>query len=618
MKRALVLISLAAFFSGCPEDTPAKPPVVTPPPAKPAVAQLSGLTGKVILTRDGKSAPAAAGSVQEGDVLETGADGHALLTAQGREVELLENSRFRVGASLAQLDLSLGELVFEESDGGEFSTSAGSARMGGGGKVKLQATDAGTTFEVGFGTIEFLDATEDGGTSTVKAGQKFVVGIGVVEFENPPTPDPPPQVVKPKVKLTPKGTVMLKPKSGPNAKLAAEGKELDELGTFTVDKTGQLRAEMDGTTVEFDGASKGTLEPSANDPKMGITLAAGGARVFIKKGESVLFGGKKPLTVKATASSTLVVTATKDGPKVEVLGGETEVSLPGAPPKKVETAETVTVKGKGLDTGRRGNPILTLPANKNTRVYWGKPGDVALTFPDGEGVREVSNDPQFQTLLVSAEGSDLVVVPAPLKGALYWRRKGDQESSGARFERDENATSMSAKSDTVAETGLKATVYFQSAVPTLTFTFPLKDGAASWHFRVYSVADLKTPLVDRRVNENRAVVDSGALREGSYVWSAVPQDKAGVEAPGGRMNKMDIVFDNSVTRLVLTSPRDGERASTATGVAPLGSRLSLNGKSVPLDEAGRFSVALSGSPILVFKLVTKEGAESQWVRRVSR
>jgi hypothetical protein len=278
----------------------------------------------------------------------------------------------------------------------------------------------------------------------------------------------------------------------------------------------------------------------------------------------------------------------------------------------------VTAKGKGLETSRRGNPIITLSANKNTRVYWGKAGDVALQFPEGDGVREVSNDPQFQSLLVSAEGSDLVVVPAPLKGSLYWRRKGDQESSGARFERDENATSMTAKSDTVAETGLKATVYFQSAVPTLTFTFPLKEGASSWRFRVYSVNDLKTPMVDRRVNENRTVVESGALKEGSYVWSAVPQDKSGVEAPGGRMNKMDIVFDNSVTRLVLTSPRDGERASTATGVAPLGSRLSLNGKSVPLDGAGRFSVPLTGSPILVFKLVTKEGAESQWVRRVSR
>jgi hypothetical protein len=253
-----------------------------------------------------------------------------------------------------------------------------------------------------------------------------------------------------------------------------------------------------------------------------------------------------------------------------------------------------------------------------TRVYWARPGDVALQFKEGEGALQVSTDPQFGALLVSAEGGESLTVPAPLKGSLYWRRQGSDEVSSARFDRDESAGASSAKSDTVAETGLKATVIFQSVVPTLTFTFPPKDGASSWRFRVYATSDLKTPLVDRRVTENRAVVESGTLKEGSYVWSAVPMDKAGVEAPGGRMNKMDVVFDNSVTRLVLSSPREGERAKVASGLAPLGSRLSLNGKAVALDAAGRFSVPVGGASVLVFRLVTRDGAESQWVRRVSK
>lgn len=612
MKCSLLVLSLLVL-AGCPEDVPVPPP----PPVKTTVAQLSGLQGKVTLIREGAVFAAVAGPLYEGDVLETGADGHALLSDKGREVELLENSRFRVGDSLAELDLSLGELLFEESDGGEFNTAAGALRTGAGSKVKLQANDGGTTFEVGLGTLELLDV-EDGGVSTVKAGQRFVLGIGVLSLEEVPTPEPPPEVSKPKVRLTPRGAVTLKPKSGPSAKLPAEGRDLEEPGSFTIERSGQLRAEVEGATFEFNGASRGSLEPRAEDPRLGVTLTGGGGRVFLKEGQSVLLGGKKPLTVRAKLASTFLVTHTKAGPRVEMLGGETELSLPGALPRKLQASEVATPKGKGLDTGRRATPTLSLPAGRNTRVYWGRPGDVALAFPAGEGVMEVSNDPQFKTLLVSAQGGEQVVVPAPLKGALYWRRQGDQESSGARFERDENTSAMNAKSDTVAETGLKATVYFQSAVPTLTFTFPLKDGAASWRFRVYSVVDLKTAVVDRRVNENRTVVDSGSLREGSYVWSAVPMDKSGTEAPGGRMNKMDIVFDNSVTRLVLTSPRDGERASTATGVAPLGSRLTLNGKIVPLDAAGRFSVAVGGASVLVFKLVSKDGAESQWVRRLGR
>ena len=196
MKRALVL-GVVVFLGACSEGPVTLPP---PPPApvKIAVAQLSGLKGQTFVTRGGARAAATPGSVFEGDVLETGPDGHALLSAKGREVELLENSHFRVGATLADLALSLGELIFEESDGGEFATAAGAARTGAGSKVRLQAHDGGTSFVVGLGTLELLDVV-DGGSSTVKAGERFVVGLGVLTLDDLPTPQPPPQVLKPKL-----------------------------------------------------------------------------------------------------------------------------------------------------------------------------------------------------------------------------------------------------------------------------------------------------------------------------------------------------------------------------------------------------------------------------------
>jgi hypothetical protein len=609
---ALALITLA----GCPEEgPPPEVPDASAPvkPQKPVVAQLSELKGEVFLTRDGQRGPAKAGNAYEGDLLETGADGHALLANGGREVELLESTRFRVGKTLGELTLSVGELSLEESDAGETKTLRTSAAS----RVRLEAVDGGTSFVVGVGFIEF-DEGEDAGSATMKAGERYVLGVGLVELEEPTPPEPPPVEAKPSVKLTPRGSVTLKPKSGPSAKLAATGRVLEEPGTFIVEKGSQLRAEAGGLVAEIEAGAKGTIEPQKGDPPMGVTLTQGTARLFLTSGQSVLVGGKKPLTVKAKTGSTVLVTGTTTGPRVEVLGGETEISSGGGAPVKVGPNEVATPKGKGVDKGRRGTATLSLPSGKNTRVYWGRPGDVTLQFKDGEGPLEVSTEPTFSSLLVSAEGGDLVTVPAPLKGSLYWRRKGDEEASSARFEKDESASAASAKTDTVAETGLKATVIFQSVVPTLTFTFPLKDGASSWRFRVYATSDLKSPVVDRRVNENRTVVESGTLKEGTYVWSAVAMDKSGTEAPGGRMNKMDIVFDNSVTRLVLTTPREGERASTATGLAPLGSRLSLNGKSVPLDGAGRFSVPIGNASVLVFKLVTKDGVESQWVRRLGR
>lgn len=612
VRGLLVLLLLA--LTACPEpDAPDAAIAIKPTPV--TVATLSELRGPVTLTRDGASSPAKPGPVFDGDVLTTGGDGHALLSGAGREVELLENSRFRVGKSLGDLTLDLGELVFLESDAGDYTTALGVARPSAGGRVKLQAVDGGTTFEVGFGALE-LDVI-DGGQQTLKAGQRFVVGVGVLAMDEVPTPTPPPVEVKPTVRLTPRGTVMVKGRAGAAQKLPVSGRELDEVGTFNVDRAGELTVEAGGTRAKFSGGAKGTVEPLKGDARFKTGLREGTVRLFLKEGESVLIDGKKVLTLKATQASTVLVTATKTGPRVEVIGGGVETAVQGGATKQLTTGESTQQRGATLDAAKKGTPVLTLPDGRTSRVNWARGGDVGLQLSEGAGVVEVATDAAFDNVFIAAQASDTLVVPAPVKGALYWRRAGDAQVSQARFERDEHAGAVSAKTDTVAETGLKATVYFQGAVPTLTFTFPPKDAVQSWRFRVYAAGDLKTALVDRRVNESKAVVESGALAEGSYLWSAVPTVN-GVEATGGRMNKMDIVFDNSVTRLVLTSPKDGERSAKAVGVAPLGARLTLNGKAVSLDGGGRFAVPLPAGNVAVFKLTTKDGAESYWVRRLSR
>ena len=172
MKR-LAAVALCALLFACPEELPPQPP---PKPTPPTVATLSDLAGKVTLTRDGASNPATNGALYEGDVLATGGGGHALLRGGGREVELLENSRFTVGKSLAELSLDVGELVFLESDAGAYQTSLGNVLPGAGARVKLQAggADGGDTFEVGVGELELLDVVTDGG-ATLKVGQRFVV-----------------------------------------------------------------------------------------------------------------------------------------------------------------------------------------------------------------------------------------------------------------------------------------------------------------------------------------------------------------------------------------------------------------------------------------------------------
>jgi hypothetical protein len=171
----------------------------------------------------------------------------------------------------------------------------------------------------------------------------------------------------------------------------------------------------------------------------------------------------------------------------------------------------------------------------------------------------------------------------------------------------------------VAETGLKAVVYFQSVLPEITFVYPAKEGAAQYRLRVYKADDLKNPVWQREEKEVRSTIPAGKLGEGTYLWYAAGLSPQGTELAGGRMNKLEMIYDNSRRSLAIARPRQGERVGKvveASGVAPIGSKLTLNGRAASLDGKGRFKVSVPSSPFLVFRLMTDDGGESYWVRQV--
>ncbi|MBL9038756.1 MAG: hypothetical protein JNG84_09600 [Archangium sp.] len=139
--------------------------------------------------------------------------------------------------------------------------------------------------------------------------------------------------------------------------------------------------------------------------------------------------------------------------------------------------------------------------------------------------------------------------------------------------------------------------------------------------RVYAAATLDTPVFERWVNEPRCVVEAGKLSEGAYVWHAVPIDGAAGQA-GGRMNKLELVYDNSLTTLAIERPRPGERAEggklPVRGVAPLGAQLFVNGTLVRVDDKGRFDTSIPATTTAVFRLLGTDGRERYWVRPTRR
>jgi hypothetical protein len=74
------------------------------------------------------------------------------------------------------------------------------------------------------------------------------------------------------------------------------------------------------------------------------------------------------------------------------------------------------------------------------------------------------------------------------------------------------------------------------------------------------------------------------------------------------MNKLELVYDNSVPVLVVNAPLNGQRAGKrvhAVGVAPVGTKVSINGRSVALDGKQRFDIWVEPvglPPVLLFKM----------------
>ncbi len=119
------------------------------------------------------------------------------------------------------------------------------------------------------------------------------------------------------------------------------------------------------------------------------------------------------------------------------------------------------------------------------------------------------------------------------------------------------------------------------------------------------------------------VVLDGALAEGRYLWSVTPLDAKGVGLRGGKMNKLEIAYDNAVPDLLISAPRNGDPSGATVpvvGIAPVGAKVFVNGRAVELDDKARFNTSAAPLPggRLVFRMVGKSGAEVYTVRTVRR
>lgn len=615
-------IALAALLWACSEPPPS-------PPAPVKQADLVEVEGAVTLERgDAGVARAVVGPLYLGDVLSTGAQSRAVLRARGQELELGALTRFRIGSRFRDVSLELDEGAIRfvgEADGGALvlATRYGRAVLASGASGQLGADQAGHTLRLTMGSITFLD--EDGGEHTASAGQRFRLSMGAFTVLDDEPPEDagvadagaPPAARA--VRFTPeRGAALLKAPGQGVFKATTDAREVGEGTAFKLGAGVRARVETGALTVRLAPRTTGTLG-KVTDSALDLELT-GAASALFGEGETRLALGAS--TVTATHAATVAMTRSSTSFGVDVLAGEVEVSV-GDQRVTAVTGQRVVTQGKNPVVKTRAKAPLVVPLDRHVRVH-GALAEVGLALPD-EPVRvEVARDAAFTELVVSGLAKGSLAVPRGDARALFVRTLAPDgtvtHQSTVLFRPDVATPKARGGTEVISETGQRATLYFQSEeVPALTFAFAPREGARRYRLKIFTAKDLKTPLVEREVTTPKCTLEAG-VPEGSYVWYAAALASDGTELGDGATNQFEVKFDNELTSLTIARPAPGEVASAsavASGVAPLKSRLFINGQAATLDGQGRFSVPVGAVDVVVFRLVS-DGTDSYWLRRLAR
>lgn len=637
--RSAVLAAVLLALGACDDDE------VAP------LAWLVGFEGAVRIDR-GEDAEGGAtdAPLYDGNWVSTGASSRATIRYSDRtQIEIGENSRVRIGGRDGRLTLEFerGTLLSNTRQVGAGGvlvlTKYGRLQLLQGSEIQFTLSEDGrSTMDVLSGSIELLG--EDGGSMALLEGETldFVLGTrstrggadgGTDGSDLAQTEALPIQMVV----AAPRGKASLRA-AGEKSFAAAPVEEAPiSPGTeLRVAKGGSATVRGRGLEGRF-GAASGAVIGAASllgeEEQYGLSIERGATELaFTHRGARTvsLKSRGREAVLQSQDLGAVGVAVTRRGLEFVVRAGKVTLTA-GGQTRALTTGERVVLTGNVLGPTQRLTAQLSLPHSRRVRVYADGLEHVSLQLPKHEGRArlEVARDAGFgDRLLVGVVEDEQVVVPAPAGGELHWRLLADDDrelgKGHARFYRDggRSVIDLDNPKAEVKETGLKATVLFQSVPPSLTFSFAEKPGAAAYRVRVFKSSDLKKPVAEKVVTETQSTFEAGKLREGEYLWNATPLSASGAEISGGRMNRLELLYDNSRTSLAIARPRMNEVVSSAgrgipvEGIAPVGSKLFVNGRPAGVDPKGRFATTVPRANTLVFRLITDNGAEGYWVRRL--
>ncbi len=629
-----------ALVTGCPE------------PEVPPVAQIKALAGAVTWRTNeaAEAQPAAVDlGLREGNLVATGADGTATIEFQGgNSLDLNPNTTLVVrksGQSAAQFGaviLGGGAKMTSKGQGVllAIGTPFGITELGAQASSIELSTEQGITVLVGE-----IALTTDAGRQVVTAGNTFTIGGLVIPIGGAKPAGDQDLVLNPmQFILLAKNTNQVQVKrAGENAWRSPRKREVLGPGDAVRTRKGQ------GTKVQF-----GEIADLQLTPRTEMTFASAGtsdqahrAKYQVAIG-NVIIHLQQDAKVGAIHEVEVAGVSIKVEPGLKEAAVEVDARAGNKAQIKVRFGRVRLSDGTTIDAGQsvmveQGKVVgetrplaftrLDLKARSSSIVYYtGEVPPIEFNWAAEEGAKsytfEVAADKAFERQIFREQvaGNTFVQDRIP-PGRYYWRVKGSGEwvRGVLTIEKKADTDVKPEHSNTVRDSGEKTVIYYQKALPAVAFLWEAVGGATKYRLKIYPDGEFETPLADKTVAEPKATFKEGELPEGKYYWHQIALDDAGKDLKTGRMNTLQIAYDNAIEDLAIKTPRHGQVVTTASVVARgevrLGATLTVNGRKADLDELGRFKETIKldkGSNQLVFRTLSADGVERYYVRSVTR
>ncbi|MBN2360148.1 MAG: FecR domain-containing protein [Deltaproteobacteria bacterium] len=363
------------------------------------------------------------------------------------------------------------------------------------------------------------------------------------------------------------------------------------------------------------GIAVGSGDSGGSSPS--FETRRGTAQVLLDGGmrQSVAIGAARALVLASARGSDVEFTTDARGTRIRVYEGRVQITdADGARHELWANQEAaVTATGRSQVRDRETSALKINPTVRRVLVAGRMP---AVTFIwsqlEGEGpyTIEVARDADFANKLIVTDVPDTSFVTDRLQsGTYWWRVRNATKSIPARavsFGVDRVTGEADLRKNVVNASGERTVVLYQQyQPPELTFRWTAAANADSYRIDIWPDGKFDQPVFEQVVGEPQVKVASGTLKDGRYLWAVTVLDASGKNLSTSDMYDLTVKFDSNEMLLRIFEPRAGARVRGNTvetrGMAAPGAEISVNGKNVKPDEAGRFkaTVPVVGSPPLV-------------------